>query len=214
MPPIPPVIRVFEDYAEEYDSWYSRNPVVFENEVKAIKTLNLKGRGLEVGVGSGVFAARLKVEVGLDPARNMLLLARKRGVEVVRAVGEAMPFKDGCFDYVLMVVTLCFLERVKEVLREVWRVLKRKGIFCNCIVPLNSRWGRFYSRRKDSVFYRFARFYTVEEAKRLMEHSGFKVTGYSATLSFGPLDPPKPEEPIGEYRGRGFVCLKAVKTLC
>ncbi len=46
----------------------------------------------------------------------------------VRAIKEILPdFKDGSFDLVLMVTTLCFLDDVKKAFSEVYRILKPGG---------------------------------------------------------------------------------------
>jgi len=47
--------RVFEQFSEYYDSWYSQHPEVLESEIRAIKALDLNGLGLDVGVGTGIF---------------------------------------------------------------------------------------------------------------------------------------------------------------
>ena len=55
-------------------------------------------RVLEVGVGTGRFASRLGVKVGVEPAKAMADMARKRGIEVYEARAEELPFDDESFD--------------------------------------------------------------------------------------------------------------------
>jgi SAM-dependent methyltransferase len=50
------------------------------------------GDAVEIGVGSGRFAAPIGVRFGVDPARVMLQIARSRGVDAAMGVGEALPF--------------------------------------------------------------------------------------------------------------------------
>ncbi|MFW6206840.1 MAG: class I SAM-dependent methyltransferase [Gemmatimonadota bacterium] len=60
----------------------------------------------------------LGIRFGVDPARAMARRAQERGVSVARAVGERLPFRDGCFDCVLFVLTLCFARRPRPGLRK------------------------------------------------------------------------------------------------
>ena len=204
--------RVFDALWGRYDLWYARNPVLAENELRAVKALGLRGRGLEVGVGTGWFASRLGVEYGVDPSIGMLRVARERGVEAAQAVGEALPFRNGVFDYTLLIVTLCFVDDPVAVLREAARATKPGGAVAACIVPRESSWGRYYSGRRDSPFYRVARFYTTTELEEMMTGVGLRVAKWVATLRESrPTGPHVEEEPV-EAREGGFVCAKAVKT--
>ena len=87
-------VKAFDEYAERYDMWYSKpeNRQIFESELMVIRSLGLSGFGVEVGVGTGVFASNLHIPLGVDPSLKMLGIAKSRGIEVVRAVGEALPF--------------------------------------------------------------------------------------------------------------------------
>ena len=83
-----PEISVFDKYTERYDSWFTspKGKVLFQNEVEAIKELIRGieiGESLEIGVGTGAFAKALRIPYGVDPAWNSLLLAKRRGVEVL-----------------------------------------------------------------------------------------------------------------------------------
>ncbi len=75
----------FETHSEPYDEWYERHQAAYLSELLAVRALlPWKGQGLEVGVGTGRFAAPLGVKTGVDPARSMLDRAEERGVEVVQ----------------------------------------------------------------------------------------------------------------------------------
>src|SRR4030042_6580689 len=91
-------IGVFEEFAEEYDAWFDRNRFVYESEISALRKFLVPGvRGLEIGVGTGRFAVPLGIEVGVEPAEAMAVIARRRGIKVFRAVAEALPFRRGSF---------------------------------------------------------------------------------------------------------------------
>ena len=182
--------------------------------MKAVKALRLSGVGLDLGVGTGIFSVEIGVRVGVDPAINMLRIAKDRGVDVVQTVGENLPFRDGLFDYVVMIVTLCFLDNPKASLMQIWKVLKEHGFLAVCIVPKNSPWGEFYieKSKQGNVFYRYAHFYTVEDMEKMLRECGFKVVEYKSTLSYSPYDRPRVEEPVSDFKDKGFVCVKAVKV--
>jgi len=205
--------RVFNEHAERYDRWYRENPLIFECEAKAIRSLNLAGRGLSIGVGTGVLDSQAPVEIGIDPSINMLKFASKRGVEPVQAVAETLPFRSEVFDFVLMTATLPFLDSPKEAVLEAWRVLHRGGFLAVCIIPRDSGWGREYVRKAKGghLFYSHAHFYTLAEVKDLLENCSFKVMEVKATLSYTPSEKPRLEEPSTDPTGRSFVCIKAVK---
>ena len=207
------VFEVFDGLWRVYDGWYVRNAVTAENEVRAV-SLALSGvprPWAEVGVGTGFFAWRLGVEYGVDPAVNALALARERGVEVVAGVGEVLPFRDSVFGGVLLIVTLCFVDDPAAVMREAGRVLRSGGYVVACVVPRESAWGRYYEGlRGVSPFYSVARFLTAREVEALAEGAGLEPVGWVSTLTYGPLDEPRPEKPF-EGLGGGFSCLRARK---
>ena len=113
----------FEAHSGRYDEWFLRREAAYRSELLAVRAvLPWKGLGLEIGVGTGRFAAPLGVQVGLDPAAAMLSRARQRDIRVVQGIAEALPFRDGAFDYVLMVIVLSFLDDARVGLAEIRRV--------------------------------------------------------------------------------------------
>ncbi|MGQ9468369.1 MAG: class I SAM-dependent methyltransferase [Nitrososphaerales archaeon] len=201
--------KVFEDYAKEYDSWYFKHPAIYESEVRVLKEFNLKGLGLEIGVGTGVFASRIGVDLGIDPALAMLQIAKERGVEVIQAIGEHLPFVDKIFDYVLMVCTLCFLDKPSLVIKESFRVLKKGESLIVCLILKDSAWGRFYEEKKGAghKFYSCAKFYTPHELKKLIADQGLSIVEAMSTLSYSPFEEERVEGPLRGYKG-SFVCLR------
>jgi ubiquinone/menaquinone biosynthesis C-methylase UbiE len=206
------MVMAFEEHSREYDLWYTEHSAIYDSEVKAVEPLTPSGLGLEVGVGSGAFAFRLGIPIGVDPALNMLRIAKRRGIDVLRAVGEGLPFRDRSFDYVLMINTLCFLREPAAALSEAHRVLRGSGQLIVCEVPRDSSWGRLIEEKgmAGHRFYRYAKLRTVAEACHILEEVGFKVVAARGTLSFSPADVERVEEPEKSVRGKGFVCLKAI----
>jgi SAM-dependent methyltransferase len=212
------VVEPFYEYWEDYDRWFDRHRNVYLSELAALESAS---RGvprpwLEVGVGSGRFAKPLGVDVGVDPAEPMLVVARSRGLDVAGAVGEYLPLRTESFGGVFLVVTICFLENPRRVLSEVSRVLRPGGRLVVGFVPAESPWGRFYSElaRRGHRFYRYARFYRVEEVEELVRGVGLVPELYVSTLRVSrPGSEEVLEEPSpGLWHDAGFVVLRALRT--
>src|SRR4030067_2784592 len=110
--------KVFDRNWEDYDDWFERHKGIYFSELKALKKVISEGLGMEIGVGSGRFAQPLGAKIGIDPSRNMLKLAKKRSIQVILGGGENLPFKDFTFDFVLLIVTLCFVKNPVGVMKE------------------------------------------------------------------------------------------------
>ncbi len=132
-------VSVFDSLADRYDSWYVRHPVTAENEVNAArKALSGARPCLEVGAGTGFFAAGLGCIFGVDPSIGMLRIARARGVEVALAHAEYLPLRSSSMRGVAFIVTLCFLDDPRTALAESFRVLRPGGRLAACIVLADS----------------------------------------------------------------------------
>jgi SAM-dependent methyltransferase len=203
---------VFDRYYERYDAWYERNKFAYLSELEAIKrALPEEGRGLEIGVGTGRFASCLGISYGIDPSPKMSQLAKRRGVNVVIARGEEIPFKNGVFDHVLIVNTLCFVHEPGKVIDEARRVLKDKGKIIVAIIDRASFLGRAY-QSKGGRFYEEARFFSVDEVVNLIEESGFDDLSFLQTIFRFPQELKEIEAPEEGFGGGGFVVISGCKT--
>jgi len=179
---------VFDSYTVEYDEWFERNKSAYLSELELLRAVMPKyGRGLEVGIGTGKFAAPLAVGFGIDPSKNMLEMARNSGSKVAIARGEQIPFRDGVFDYVLLMVTICFVDDPNRVIEESRRVITDGGMIVIGIIDRDSWLGRLYLAKKDkSKFYRKARFFSVGEVIELLNGNGFKDISVYQTIFESP----------------------------
>jgi SAM-dependent methyltransferase len=204
---------VFETQRDRYETWFQDYPFAYESELQAIRELLPGGgKGLEIGVGSGLFAAPLGITQGIDPSSAMLQKARQRGIDVVQGVAENLPYPDSLFDVVLMVTTVCFLDDLALAFREAFRVLKPRGSFLIGFVDKNSPIGKSYEERKqESLFYRDATFYAVDDLLPHLTITGFEKFSFRQTL-FCPVSSMQEPDIVKEGHGEGsFVVIKAEK---
>ncbi len=176
---------VFDERAAEYDGWFE-NSLLFAIERAALHELitPLLDPKLEVGVGPGRFAEALGVEFGVDPALAPLSFARKRGVRVSQAIGEALPYADQSMQTVLLLFTFCFLADPLPVLLECRRVLEPGGHLVLGLIVADSPWGRMLQQKKEDghPFYQQARFYEPSEVEQYLAGGGFVVQERRSSL--------------------------------
>ncbi len=212
------VRRTFDRHATEFDGWFTRNRELYVSELNALEAARPTGVTLDVGVGSGVFASRLEISVGVDTSRELLKISKRRGLEVILADARYLPFRTGAFDTVVSSFTICFIGDVRTMLKESRRVLKDRGRLILGEITLDSAWGKRYSREgsRGHRFYGIATFRTFGRTLTLLGAAGFTVARVLGTIDFGPSDEPRIESPadltgadaesIGRY---GFVCIVA-----
>ena len=92
-------VEPFEKYTRRYDEWFEKSRFAYESELQAVKSVwPEQGVGIEIGVGTGRFAAPLGIKFGVEPSISMGQVARRRGINVIRGVAEALPIKGENFE--------------------------------------------------------------------------------------------------------------------
>jgi SAM-dependent methyltransferase len=206
-----PKTAPFEAHHRRYDEWFIRHAAAYQSELLALRALlPWQGEGLSIGVGTGRFAAPLGVRIGIDPAREMLTYASRRGIDVVEGIAEALPFQEMRFDYQLSVTTICFVDDIKAMLSEAYRTLKPGGELVIGFIDRSSELGQHYlAHQAENVFYCEATFYSAQEVDHRLYEAGFDRTVWVQTLS-QPLPEISEIEPIRAGYGQGaFVAVKA-----
>jgi len=122
--------RGFDRVADVYDETRSLDRAVMERIVSRLAERFSGCSFLDVGVGTGRFAAPIAeagLEVaGIDVSRLMIERARAKGVaDLVIADVESVPFVQGSFDYALSVHFLHLVRDWRKTVAEMVRVSRR-----------------------------------------------------------------------------------------
>jgi len=209
-----PKTAPFEIHHRRYDDWFVRHAAAYQFELLAVRALlPWHGLGLAIGVGTGRFAAPLGVQVGIDPAYEMLDYAANRGISTVQAVAEALPFANSSFDYALSVTTICFVDDATAMLTEAYRVLKPGGELVIGFIDRTSDLGQHYlAHQAENVFYSEATFFSADKVGQLLRDTGFTEPVWVQTLS-KTLDETRAIEPLLAGYGQGaFVVVKTCRS--
>ena len=140
---------IFEGKAAGYDSWFDENPLLLESEAEAIRQVMPEFRnGVEIGVGTGIFASRFGIGTGVDPSPDMGSWAERRGIRFVQGEAEALPLENAAYDLALMVTVDCFLTDPEAAFREIHRVLQPGGKFVIAFLDRETELGAQYEQFK------------------------------------------------------------------
>jgi len=208
-----PKTKPFDKYSDEYDRWFVVNKYAFQSELKAIKSvLPDSGKGVEIGVGSGMFAELLGITEGVEPSRAMREKAKKKNINALDGVAENLPYSDNSFDFALMVTTICFVDELVQSFNEAHRILSDTGRLIIGFVDKNSPIGKIYQQYKEeSIFYKDALFYGTEELYGILKNTGFEIEDTCQTV-FGNLEEiDRVQETLSGYGKGSFVVIKAMK---
>ncbi len=208
-------VEVFERLTEKYEEWFDRYTAVYESELNMLKALTPKfNRALEIGVGSGRFAYPLGIKEGIEPSNRMAEIAKQRGIKIYPGFAENLPFQDGEFDFILIAVTICFVNDPLKTLKEAHRVLEDNGKILIAIVDKDTSIGKEYlSKKEKSEFYKNANFFSTEEVHRLLKEAGFEVIKTYQTLFGNSIkEINEPQDFKEGYGEGGFVGILGRKT--
>ncbi len=206
-------IGAFEKNLPAYEEWFTDNHFAYLSELEAIKQLIPKNKkGVEIGIGSGIFAEPLGINEGIDPSPTMRTKAFERGLNVIAAAAEQLPYENESIEFALMVTAICFVDNTVKSLNEIYRILKPGGEVIIGFVDKNSPVGKIYLKHKnESLFYKEATFFSTNEIISLLKNAGFSIEKINQTV-FGLLHEVTEVQMPEKGFGKGsFVVIRAKK---
>ncbi|OYT16654.1 MAG: SAM-dependent methyltransferase [Bacteroidetes bacterium 4572_77] len=206
-------ITAFDLHVSEYDNWFVDNRFAFLSELEAIKSLMSQVDGvIEIGIGSGIFAEPLGIKEGVDPSGVMRKRAVQKGLKVLDAVAEKLPYADASINGAIMITSVCFVDDIYQALKEAYRVLVKNGFLILGFVDKDSPVGKEYLiHKEESMFYKEAAFFGAEELYDILLQTGFTVKETQQTI-FGKVGEVKEIQAFIKGFGEGsFVVIKAQK---
>ena len=102
-------------------------------DLKGKRVLGLaSGGGQQMPIFTALGAKCTVLDYSLKQLDSERLVADREGydIEIIRGdMTKTLPFEDGFFDFIFHPVSNCYVEEVKPIYRECYRVLKKGGIF-------------------------------------------------------------------------------------
>lgn len=201
----------FDIFTDEYENWFKENELIFQSELLALKQVIPVGKeGVEIGIGSGIFAEKLDIKFGIDPSEKMLNYATQRNLKVKKGFAENLPYPDNSFDFAAFITSICFVDNPEKAIKEAHRIIKDKGDIIIAFIDKESWLGKSLElEKKDSKFYRHAKFYSVNELTSMIVNSHFEITEFVQTLT--EINLKIPEIPMKGHGKGSFVVIKGRK---
>ena len=121
--------------APVYDLFMRKNKKAYKEMVKLMKDTVRRERVLELGCGTGAIASEIakwtEETVATDYSEAMIEKARKNGshrkLHFEVADAKDLPYPDNSFDVVIICNTLHVMRNPEKALKEIRRVLKKRG---------------------------------------------------------------------------------------
>lgn len=114
--------------------WFYNELLEMPTTLKLLGNVRSK-KVLDLGCGTGIYSKILKKEgakvKGIDISEKEIEVARRENPYIEFKIGNAekLPYQDEEFDIVLAALVMEYFNSWNKVLREIRRILKKKGIF-------------------------------------------------------------------------------------
>lgn len=191
------------------------------NPILQLYKLNLipkakKERALDIGCGDGSVTEKIRekgyIVVGCDIDIKSLKICKSRGIKAFHIDLESgkLPFSDESIDLVTCLEVIGYIRNPRNMLKEVYRVLKPNSVF---IVAINNvAWWYLRVKRLFGTWApptpAYVQWYTIKSMEKLLSSFGFKISGKRSLF----VIPRVCEFPINFLHGISFnYTLKCVK---
>lgn len=199
-------ISVLFSNPRNYKRWYELHNKIYESEKNVVRSFDLKDC-LDVGSGPGIFHEVMNgYKVSIDI--SLLMLKESESDDKVLADALYMPFRNRAFKCVFSSVTVCFVSDVRNFIKEIERVTKKRAIIC--FIPRDSPWGEYYENlgRQGHKMYSHAKFVSRRELYEIINEY-MRIKNVKSTLMYLPSDLEKVESVYNNDKG-SFVCIEAI----
>ena len=186
---------IWDKLAENYDN---RTLITYQKAYnlsiqKVREALTSDMQIIEIGCGTGIISLGIAAEaarvVGTDLSSQMIQIARQKAAEMnISKVefkvcdGYSQPYKDGCFDMVLLFNIVHLVKEPGALLKEAYRLLNPGGLLLtatDCFAEKVSLKARLYLLveriMKALGIIPFIWFLNIEDYKELVAANGFEV---------------------------------------
>ena len=130
-------------------------PQEWFGELKGKKLLGLaSGGGQQIPIFSALGARCTVLDYSTSQCNSERLIADQEGYEVniVQAdMSKTLPFDDETFDIIFHPVSNCYVEEVKPIFKECYRVLKKGGIL---LCGLDNGFGYIFDETESNIKYK------------------------------------------------------------
>ncbi len=114
----------YDTISQSYDELYQQEQLDKITLIK--KHLKLTPTTTILDVGCGPYYADWNgVVTGLDPSKELLKKATKKGIKTVFGCAENLPFNDKSFDYVISITAAQNFSNIEKAFSEIKRVSKK-----------------------------------------------------------------------------------------
>ena len=120
-----PAAQRYDDIGRVYARHRAADPRIMEQIERALEPADTV---VNIGAGAGSYEPSDRRVVAVEPSNVMLAQRRVGAAPVARAVAEALPFADGCFDAALATFTVHHWKDSAKGLQEMQRVAQRHVI--------------------------------------------------------------------------------------
>lgn len=184
--------QCYDSWASIYDKNAKQNPVIIKDHPAIIDLLKpditSQSIGLDLGCGTGILtlkiADKVKKIIGLDISKDMITKAqtinkKSNAIFKVADISKKLDFPDSSFDFVISSLTLCHIDNLEPVYKEIYRVLKKDGIFV--FDEITSKLNKPFSPKykdylaeygKDSIIWQR---HTVADHLKIINNTGLKI---------------------------------------
>ncbi len=207
--------KAFDNFPDEYDIWFDKEGLIYKLELKVIKEMvPEKGKGIEIGSGTGRFSIPLGIRIGVEPSLPMGNIAAQKGLDVIGGIAESLPLKSESFDFVLFNTVICFFDSPEMAFLESYRILRPGGLVLIGFIDRESYLGNIYNEEKEeSKFFKDADFYSISEISRILTESGYGSLEYAQTLIFDIKSNILSEKISSGYGKGSYVVIKGYKKI-